>query len=34
MKIIYRYGKYIVIPDWAEFDSWALANDYLLTKKK
>ena len=34
MTIIIRKGKFIVVPDWAEFDSWALANDYLLTHKK
>jgi hypothetical protein len=28
-----RNGKCVVMPDCAIFDNWALANDYIKTKK-
>lgn len=27
-------GKYMVMPDYATFDNWALANDYINKNKQ
>lgn len=27
-----KNGKCVVMPDMAEFDTWALANDYIKSK--
>jgi hypothetical protein len=34
MRIEYKKGKFVVVPDMAEFETYAGAWDYITTKSK